>query len=83
MAVHLFTEHALASTLGALSVASVLCHIGDEAMIETHSASLPGIEGAVGIEVSSPDVQTQLFDGFEGRLLMSFEVEGVIVISGH
>ena len=52
-------------------------------MIETHLPCSLGIEGAVGIEVSSPNVQAEPFHRLEGILQVCFEVKGVVVISCH
>src|SRR5215510_3001229 len=66
--VDLGVEQAFASTLDGFTVAFVFGHIGNDPMIEADFASITGIEGAIGIEVSTGNRDTQGLHRLEGRL---------------
>ena len=54
-------EEPLASSLGALAVAGILCEVGDQAGIENALAIALGIKARVEIQIGSCKVQTDRF----------------------
>jgi hypothetical protein len=56
-----FVEEAFASALGGLSVAWILCDVGDQACIENALAIVRGIKACVEIDIGVSEVQTDLF----------------------
>ena len=62
-------EQPLAPALGALAVAGILLDIGDQAGIENTLAICSGIKAAIEIDISTSEVQSDLF----GHLLQGFQ----------
>src|SRR5262245_17295112 len=81
--VDLGIEQPFASTLDGFTVAFVLGHIGNNAVIEANTARLTGIEGTIGIEVGARNRDIQRFDRLEGRLPVGLEVECIVMMTGH
>jgi hypothetical protein len=81
--VDLGIEQAFAPALGSLTIAFVFSDVGNDAVIKTDLARITGIEGTVGVEKRTRDIQAQTLQAFEGRLEVRLEVEGVIMIARH
>src|SRR5260370_16250132 len=81
--VDLSIEEPFASVLDRFAIALVFSHVGHDLMIETHFASLFRVKSAIRIEESTRNDQSPVFHGFESGLKMVFEVESVIMVTGH
>ena len=64
-----FVEEAFASALGCLSVARILCDVGDQARIEDQLPVVRGIKAPIEVDIGSFQVQSDLF----GHLLQGFQ----------
>lgn len=76
-----FVKKSLAPKLNTLLIAFVGIHIGNQAMIEANFTRLTRIKGAIRIEKSASDINTQVFDAFEGCLQVAFQIKGIVVVT--
>src|SRR4029453_8999926 len=56
-----FVEEAFASALGRLSVARILCDVGDQARIEYALPIVCGIKATIEVEIGTSQVEPDLF----------------------
>lgn len=74
-------EQAFPSAFRLLAIARVFSDVGDEPMVEAHLAGSFGVEGTVGVKVSTGDGQAQALDELESRLQMRLEVISVMMVA--
>lgn len=81
--IDLRVEEAFPSALGAFAVALVFGNVGNDTVIKADLTSIAGVEGTIGIEESTSDLQRQAFHEAECHLQVTLEVEGVMMIARH
>ena len=74
-------EQAFTPAFDGFPVAFVVADVGNDVVIETNFPRLKRIKGAVGVEESARNRQSQLLHPAKGILQMRLEVEGVMMVA--